>query len=105
MKPWEGLKDNGRADITKNEGEKGFFKVPSLRNIEKTGPYLHDGSIKDLNVMVRKMAEHQLGKTLGDEEVNSIVTFLNALTGTVPSDLAATPELPANGPNTPKGES
>jgi cytochrome c peroxidase len=104
-KAWPSLKDNGRADITKNEAEKGFFKVPSLRNIEKTGPYLHDGSVTELPTMVRMMAEHQLGKVLTEAEVESIVTFLKALTGTVPAELAVSPDLPVNGPTTPKAES
>lgn len=102
VKPWPGLKDEGRSAITKNEAEKGFFKVPSLRNIEKTGPYLHDGSVKELPEMVRKMAEHQLGKSLSDAEVESIVVFLKSLTGKLPDALAAQPTLPPSGPKTPK---
>ena len=38
VKPVPGLKDNGRFDVTKKDADKFFFKVPSLRNIEKTGP-------------------------------------------------------------------
>lgn len=102
VKPWPDLKDNGRSDITKNEAEKGFFKVPSLRNIEKTGPYLHDGSIADLPTMVSKMAEHQLGKQLSADEVQSIVTFLKSLTGEIPAAYTAKPTLPPSGPATPK---
>lgn len=102
FKPWPGLKDEGRSAVTKNEAEKHFFKVPSLRNIEKTGPYLHDGSIDDLGKMVSMMAEHQLGKTLSDEDVADIVTFLNALTGEIDEDYIKKPELPESGPNTPK---
>lgn len=102
VKPWEGLKDNGRSDITKNEAEKGHFKVPSLRNIEKTAPYLHDGSVGELSTMVSKMAEHQLGKTLSGDEVQSIVAFLKSLTGDLPMDYIAKPTLPPSGPNTPK---
>jgi cytochrome c peroxidase len=105
MKPWPGLKDAGRAKATKNEAERGFFKVPSLRNITKTGPYLHDGSVTDLPTMVRKMAEHQVGKTLNDAEVKSIVAFLQALTGTLPEKLIAKPELPKSGPDTPQADS
>lgn len=105
VKAWPDLKDEGRSAISKNEAEKHFFKVPSLRNIEKTGPYLHDGSIKELPVMVRKMAEHQLGKELTDADCASIVTFLKSLTGKLPGSLAAEPTLPASGPNTPKAES
>lgn len=104
VKAWPGLKDDGRAKATKNEAEKGFFKVPSLRNITKTGPYLHDGSVTDLSTMVRKMAEHQLGKTLNDADVASIVAFLEALTGKLPEKLIAKPELPKSGPTTPKAD-
>lgn len=78
-------KDMGRFEVTKNEADKRFFKVPSLRNVAKTGPYFHDGSVKTLNEAVSKMAEYQLGKQLSKEQVASIVTFLGSLTGTPPS--------------------
>jgi cytochrome c peroxidase len=77
-------KDMGRFEVTKNEADKKFFKVPSLRNVAKTGPYYHDGSIKTLEEAVSKMGEYQLGKQLSKEEVDSIVTFLGSLTGTPP---------------------
>ncbi len=77
--------DLGRFEVTKNEADKKLFKVPSLRNVAKTGPYFHDGGVKTLEEAVSKMAEYQLGKSLSNEEVTSIVTFLNALTGTVPA--------------------
>jgi len=77
--------DLGRFEVTKNEADKKFFKVPSLRNVAKTGPYFHDGSVKTLEEAVSKMAEYQLGKNLSQDEVASIVTFLNSLTGTVPA--------------------
>jgi len=93
-KPWPGLKDNGRSDITKNEGEKNFFKVPSLRNITETAPYLHDGSVKTLDEMVGRMAEHQLGKHLSSEQTASIVTFLKALKGDLPTDYIKPPKMP-----------
>ncbi|MCO6429363.1 MAG: cytochrome-c peroxidase [Deltaproteobacteria bacterium] len=83
VKPYE-TKDLGRYEVTKNEAEKYFFKVPSLRNIEKTAPYFHDGNVKTLDEAVRLMAEHQLGRTLTDGQVNDIVTFLKALTGELP---------------------
>jgi len=102
VKPWPGLKDNGRADVTKNEGEKHFFKVPSLRNISETAPYLHDGSVKSLEDMVKMMAEYQLAKQLTDEEVSSIVTFLKALKGTPDADYTKAPKLPESTPDTPK---
>ncbi|MBK8038788.1 MAG: c-type cytochrome [Verrucomicrobiaceae bacterium] len=102
VKDWPGLKDNGRSDVTKNEGEKSFFKVPSLRNITETGPYLHDGSVKSIEEMVKMMAEYQLGKQLTDEEVSSIVTFLKALKGTPDAEYIKAPKLPESTPETPK---
>jgi len=86
--------DNGRFDVTKNEADKFLFKVPSLRNVEKTYPYFHDGSIDNLNDAVKIIAKAQLNKDLTDQEVQEIVTFLKSLTGTVPKDLATPPELP-----------
>jgi cytochrome c peroxidase len=76
--------DMGRFEVTKNEADKKFFKVPSLRNVAMTGPYFHDGSVKTLEEAVSKMGEYQLGKQLSKEEVASIVTFLGSLTGTPP---------------------
>jgi cytochrome c peroxidase len=102
VKAWPSLKDNGRADITKNEAEKNFFKVPSLRNITETGPYLHDGSVTKLDDMVKRMAEHQLGKTITNEQCGSIVTFLKALKGDLPASYIKEPTLPASTDATPK---
>jgi cytochrome c peroxidase len=101
-KPWPGLKDNGRFEATKQEQDRHFFKVPSLRNITETGPYLHDGSVAKLPDMVTKMAEHQLGKTITNEECASIVAFLKVLKGALPTDYIKEPQLPASGPDTPK---
>jgi cytochrome c peroxidase len=57
------------------------LRVPSLRNVAVTGPYFHDGSVPTLQSAVRKMGQAQLGRTLSDEQVNAIVTFLKTLTG------------------------
>jgi len=73
--------DFGRYNETKNEAEKHFFKVPSLRNIEKTAPYFHDGSQASLEEAVRIMAQYQLNKELTSKEVEDIVAFLKTLTG------------------------
>ncbi len=102
VKPWPNEKDIGRAKVTGNDAEKFFFKVPSLRNIAKTGPYFHDGSVASLPEAVKMMAEYQLGKQLGDEDTQAIVTFLEALTGELPTDYIAKPELPASTDQTPK---
>ena len=101
VKPWP-TKDKGRAEVKGFEHLEGFFKVPSLRNITETGPYLHDGSVASLDEMVKKMAEHQAGQTVTDEESALIIKFLESLKGEVtPEDLAVVPELPADGPDTP----
>jgi cytochrome c peroxidase len=100
VKPYPGLKDNGRFDVTKQEVDKFAFKVPSLRNVEKTAPYFHDGSVKTLDEAVKLMGVHQLGKELKAEEVTAIVTFLKALTADAPK--VAKPDLPPSGPKTPK---
>lgn len=79
--PYPNNKDVGRYEITKNEADKEVFKVPSLRNVTKTGPYFHDGSVKTIEEAVKLMAYHQLGKELKDKDIASIVTFLQTLEG------------------------
>ncbi|MBP6836909.1 MAG: c-type cytochrome [Kofleriaceae bacterium] len=102
VKPWPSSKDLGRFEVSKNEADKYFFKVPSLRNIAETAPYFHDGSVADLPTAVRMMAEHQLGKMLTDGEVAAVVAFLRALTGDVPTAYVTAPTLPPSGKKTPK---
>lgn len=71
------------------------FKVPGLRNVTKTGPYLHDGSEKDLVTVVKGMAEHQAGKQLSDDDAKKLVAFLESMTGKLANeDLIKKPELP-----------
>ena len=101
-KPYPGLKDPGRFDVTKVQAEFGMFKVPSLRNVEQTGPYFHDGQVATLDDAVRKMAEFQLGKKLSDEEVRQIVDFLRVLTGRIDPDYIKPPVLPKSTTATPK---
>ena len=86
--------DLGRFDVTGQESDIHVFKVPSLRNVAYTGPYLHDGSVQTLEEMVVLMAKHQLGKNVTPEQVTDIVTFLYALTGELPAELIAVPKLP-----------
>jgi cytochrome c peroxidase len=71
--------DKGRFNVTKDEEDMYFFKVPLLRNITKTGPYLHDGSIDDLEEMVKIMAKHQLDVELKQDDVDAIISFLGSL--------------------------
>jgi cytochrome c peroxidase len=94
--------DGGRFEVTGVEVDRFFFKVPSLRNIAKTGPYFHDGSVKTLEEAIRLMAKHQLGRQLDEVKVAEIVAFLDSLTGTAEPAYIAKPTLPASGPDTPK---
>ena len=104
VKPYPGLKDPGRFDVTKVQADFGMFKVPSLRNVVQTGPYFHDGRVATLDDAVRKMAEFQIGKTLNDEEVRQIVAFLRVLTGRIDSEYIKPPALPKSTAKTPKPE-
>ena len=55
-----------------------------LRNVAKTGPYFHDGSVEQISKAVQVMADVQLGMELSAEDNASIVEFLDSLTGGVP---------------------
>ncbi|HZN26823.1 MAG TPA: cytochrome C peroxidase, partial [Burkholderiales bacterium] len=76
--------DQGRYAITKKEEDRYVFRVPMLRNVAKTAPYFHDGSVERLDQAVRIMASVQLGRALGDATIADIVAFLESLTGEVP---------------------
>lgn len=102
VKAWPDQTDTGRHRATGKDADRQIFKVPSLRNIAKTGPYFHDGKVATVDKAVRLMAKHQLGRTLDDAQVASIATFLGALTGELPANLIAPPDLPPSGPQTPK---
>jgi cytochrome c peroxidase len=92
---WPSVADSGRMLVTHNPTDLLVFKVPSLRNVEKTGPYFHDGSVPGLEEAVRLMARHQLGKELTPEQTTSIVTWLSSLTGKIPVDYIAFPQKPS----------
>jgi cytochrome c peroxidase len=102
VKPFPRTADRGREMVTKNAGDQGVFKVPSLRNVEKTGPYFHDGGTASLEQAVHEMAEYQLGQTLTDEQTRQIVDFLKVLTGKIDPAYIAPPVLPKSTPATPK---
>jgi cytochrome c peroxidase len=101
-KPWPDTSDPGRFRVTKAEGDRFVFKVPSLRNIEKTGPYFHHGKVKTLEEAVQLMAEYELGKKLSAGYVQSIVTWLKTLTGDLPADYLREPALPKSTARTPQ---
>ena len=83
--PWPDTTDVGREAVTHQPSDRFFFKVPSLRNIEHTAPFFHNGAVRSLDTAVVMMAHHQLGMTLAPEQVASIVTWLRSLTGEIPT--------------------
>lgn len=78
----------GRYEVTKKESDKYYFKVSSLRNINMTAPYLHDGRYNTLSDVVKFMAKYQLGRIVSEEEVRKIVSFLNSLSGEMPASVS-----------------
>lgn len=72
--------DKGRYEVTGREDDMFVFKVPSLKNIAITNPYFHDGSIETLEEAIQKMAFHQLGVDLKQDEIDKIAAFLQSLT-------------------------
>ncbi len=73
--------DRGRFNVTKDERDRHRFKVPTLRNIAQTYPYLHDGTQKTLADAVSVMAKYQAYRDFSPSETQSVVKFLEALTG------------------------
>lgn len=88
----------GRVSVTKEDADRFKFKVPTLRNVELTYPYFHDGAANTLKEAVETMGRVQLGKKFTDEENASIVAFLKTLTGDQPS--FKLPQLPPSSDTT-----
>lgn len=84
--------DLGRFAETKNEAEKNMWRVSSWRNVARTAPYFHTGSVATLDEAVTIMAKTQLGKDLKKNEVKDIVAFLTSLNGEIPKQTP--PALP-----------
>lgn len=82
--PLRTLSDSGRYAATKDPADLFVYKVASLRNVQLTPPYLHDGSVKQLGEAVRLMGRHQLGVDLTEDQVRDIRAYLASLTGRVP---------------------
>jgi len=89
----------GRYDVTGNDADRMWFKVPTLRNVELTYPYFHDGAVRTLPEAVRTMAHVQLARDLTPAETAQVVAFLATLTGEQPS--FALPILPRSTASTP----
>jgi len=73
-----------RSALTNNKFDINVFKVPTLRNISKTAPYFHDGSVQTLKEAIEVMAKHNLGIELTNKEINNIKIFLDTLNGDTP---------------------
>ncbi len=86
--------DVGKFAVTHKKEDLYVFKVPSLRNISRTYPYFHDGSVWNLEDAVQVMAKVQLGKELTEDQVDKIVAFLKALDGEIPRHALELPVLP-----------
>jgi cytochrome c peroxidase len=96
--------DDGRTVVTKSLGDKGAFKTPTLREIAKTGPYMHDGSMKTLEDVVAhymkggtphpQLDEELYPLKLTPEEVSDLVTFLKEGLSSPTYPAHTAPELP-----------
>ncbi len=65
------------------KGDMQLFRVPILRNITKTAPYFHNGSVKDIKEVVRIMSKYQLGDEFNKEQIKDVVEFLKTLEGKI----------------------
>ena len=81
-------RDAGLFETTKMEADRNKFRVAMLRNIARTAPYFHDGSVDTLREAVQVMAQVQVGARLSDPELESVEAFLEALTGEIPEQFA-----------------
>jgi cytochrome c peroxidase len=73
--------DKGLVELTGNKFDEYLFKVPSLRMVVDTAPYLHDGSIEKLDKVIKYIAKVQVGIDLSDDETQKIEAFFHSLKG------------------------
>ena len=90
----------GRVAVTGRDADRFSFKVPTLRNVELTYPYFHDGAVDTLADAVNVMGRVQVGHRFSAEDNSRIVAFLKTLTGDQPS--FALPLLPPSSDKTPR---
>jgi len=93
-------KAEGRFAVTGKDADRFMFKVPTLRNVELTYPYFHDGAAATLEEAVDTMGRLQLGRKFTKDENAKIVAFLKTLTGKQPE--ITLPILPPSVKDTPK---
>ncbi|MBN2328934.1 MAG: c-type cytochrome [Candidatus Omnitrophica bacterium] len=101
----DGKIPDGRFIFTKSPTDKGSYRVPHLRNLKNTSPYLHDGSAKTIEEAVRFMAKGGIdnanlnplfraikAQKITDDQIKKITAFLESLTGEYP--IIEEPKLP-----------
>ncbi|MDP1559195.1 MAG: cytochrome-c peroxidase [Nitrosomonas sp.] len=93
-------KAEGRKEVTGKDSDLNVFKVPTLRNIELTYPYFHDGAAATLEEAVKIMGQVQLDRDFNKKEIDNIVAFLKTLTGEQPD--FKMPILPPSTNDTPR---
>ena len=96
--------DLGRYTVTKNETDKGAFKTPTLRDVARRGPYMHDGSEKTLEEVVAFynrggvknpwLSSDVRPLKLNAQQQKDLVAFLQSLTGEIDPDVSKPPKLP-----------
>lgn len=95
--------DLGRYEVTKDDGDRAHFRVPTLRNLRETGPYFHDGSVLTLEDAVAHEARVGADRELGDDEVAKIAIFIHkglmdrSLEPDRPEDVPSGLEVPRDG--------
>lgn len=92
----------GLVAVTGVDADRFKFKVPTLRNVEMTYPYFHDGEADTLAEAVDIMGRLQLGREFENTDIELVVSFLRTLTGDQPSFVL--PILPASTDKTPRPE-
>ncbi len=93
---WPNKKDLGYYRVKKISAYKMFFRVAPLRNVEKTAPYFHDASARELWSAVKLMGRHERGLEINKEEALKIQLFLSTLSGEIPEDYIKEPKYLLN---------
>jgi len=96
--------DLGRYTVTKNEADKGAFTTPTLRDVDRRGPYMHDGSVGTLEEVVALynrggvknpwLSQDIAPLGLSTQEQADLVAFLHSLTGQINPEVSRAPALP-----------
>jgi cytochrome c peroxidase len=84
VEPYKGNTSDGRSAVTRVDADRFNYKVPTLRNVELTYPYFHDGEAATLSEAVDVMGRLQLGRKFTADENAKLVAFLVTLTGDQP---------------------